>query len=424
MLGPTTGKQDSPMRARLLGLPAVALAAGLPTLLAGLLGATAPLHTIGPDDSIVRTVTVDPPPEPPTDEELGLDGAHPPTNPAPQVTDGAGKDGGGSDSRGVPVRVSGTALPARVLLAYRRAAAEADRVDPICHLSWSLLAGIGQVESGHAYRGAVDPAGRTLNPILGPVLNGAGDVAAIADTDGGTWDGDTTWDRAVGPMQFIPSSWAVWGRDGDGDGKADPSDVDDASLAAASYLCAGDRDLSKEKDRRSAVFSYNHSWDYVDLVLAWADAYATGVPLTTGLLGGGTSEAAGPGPAPVRGERPGEGPVLALPAPTADSLAPPTAREVSPTQPPASAAPNEPAPAPAPAPAPSTAAAESPAPSATPTVAPTGPEPCPTASPPAETPSPSSTPTPTDSGSPNPSDSPTGTATPTPTAPDPSCPTP
>ena len=82
-------------------------------------------------------------------------------------------------------------------------------------------------------------------------------------------------------MQFIPSSWAVWGRDGDGDGRSDPSDIDDAALATAVYLCAGDRDLTVEKDRRGAVFSYNHSWDYVDLVLAWADAYATGTPPAT-----------------------------------------------------------------------------------------------------------------------------------------------
>ena len=79
----------------------------------------------------------------------------------------------------------------------------------------------------------MDRRGRTLSPILGPVLDGAGDFAAITDTDGGGWDGDTTWDRAVGPMQFIPSSWAVWGRDGDGDGRSDPSDIDDAALATA-----------------------------------------------------------------------------------------------------------------------------------------------------------------------------------------------
>ena len=154
-----------------------------------------------------------------------------------------------------------------------------------------------------------------MNPILGPVLNGVGDVAAIPDTDGGRWDGDTTWDRAVGPMQFIPSSWAVWGRDGDGDGSADPSDVDDAAMATASYLCAGGRDLRDEKDRRSAVFSYNHSWDYVDLVLAWADAYATG---SADDRHAGRSPTAGR-PAPPAGSAPRRGPApsVALPAATA-----------------------------------------------------------------------------------------------------------
>ncbi len=195
---------------------------------------------------------------------------------------GSSKDDGDDDSRGLPVRVSGTSIPARVLLAYRNAAAELRDSDQACHLHWSLVAGIGKVESGHAYNGALDRRGRTTAPILGPELNGVGPVAAIADSDGGQFDGDTTWDRAVGPMQFIPTSWAVWGRDGDGDGRSDPSDIDDAALAAGSYLCAGDRDLSRENDRRSAVFSYNHSWDYVDLVLAWADAYATGTTPVAG----------------------------------------------------------------------------------------------------------------------------------------------
>ena len=187
-------------------------------------------------------------------------------------------------------------MPARVVLAYRNAAAALRHSDPGCHLSWSLVAAIGKVESGHAYGGRVDRAGRTLQPILGPVLDGAGDYAAIRDSDGGRWDGDSTWDRAVGPMQFIPSSWAVWGRDGDDDGRVDPSDIDDAALATAAYLCAGDRDLRDESDRRSAVFSYNHSWDYVDLVLAWADAYATGSPVTgtlVGASGSGTGDDAG-----------------------------------------------------------------------------------------------------------------------------------
>ena len=177
------------------------------------------------------------------------------------------------------------ALPARVLQAYRGAAASLGRSDAGCHLTWPLLAGIGKVESGHAYGGAVDRHGDTLEPILGPVLDGGPGVAAIPDTDDGRWDTDDTWDRAVGPMQFIPSSWSIHGQDGNHDGRRDPNNVVDAALASGSYLCTGDRDVDVEKDRRAAVFSYNHSWDYVDLVLAWADAYAGGTPVLTGSLG-------------------------------------------------------------------------------------------------------------------------------------------
>ena len=46
-------------------------------------------------------------------------------------------------------------------------------------------------------------------------------------------------DRAVGPMQFLPASWARYGADGNGDGVRDPHQLDDAALAAAAYLCAG-----------------------------------------------------------------------------------------------------------------------------------------------------------------------------------------
>jgi hypothetical protein len=412
------------MRLRTSGLAAAAaLAAGLPTLLAGLLGSTAAHLTLGPDDSMVRTHTVPAPAAGPDDAALGLVGAHPPTGVSLQVVDSPGQ-GEGDGSRGVPIRVSGTALPARVLLAYRNAADDLRRTDPACHLPWSLLAGIGQVESGQASNGAIDRKGRTLNPILGPVLNGVGDVAAIPDTDGGRWDGDTTWDRAVGPMQFIPSTWQVWGRDGDGDGQADPSDVDDAALATASYLCAGDRDLRNEKDRRSAVFSYNHSWDYVDLVLAWADAYATGVPLTTDLLpaADGRQRASG-------GERAGEGPsaVLALPAPGA-AQQPATGAETTGSAGGAgSTAPPSAAPAEGPQPADATTSATS-SPTTTTTAAPsdppTGPAPC-------ATPSPTDTPTgdPTDTATPSPTPTESVTPDPTPTDSSPSptptdCPTP
>ncbi len=77
-------------------------------------------------------------------------------------------------------------------------------------------------------------------------------------------------------MQFIPSTWSVVGVDGDGDGKRNPQDIDDAALATAVYLCSGDEDLSSTAGQRSAVYRYNHSQDYVDLVLSIMAAYAEG----------------------------------------------------------------------------------------------------------------------------------------------------
>ena len=86
--------------------------------------------------------------------------------------------------------------------------------------------------------------------------------------------GDPRWDHAVGPMQFLPSSWLRWGADGDGDGLVDPHDLDDAALAAGRYLCVGERDLGLGEDWHAAVHSYNHSDEYVADVLARADRYA------------------------------------------------------------------------------------------------------------------------------------------------------
>ncbi|MGW3232943.1 lytic transglycosylase domain-containing protein, partial [Kitasatospora sp. NPDC001095] len=142
-----------------------------------------------------------------------------------------------------PFAATGASLPATVFAAYRQAEASLAQRSPGCHLPWQLLAAIGQVESGQANGGQVDAAGTTLTPILGPALDGNG-FAAIADTDGGRYDGDARWDRAVGPMQFIPSTWASWGVDANGDGKADPNNVFDATETAGRYLCAGGRDLA------------------------------------------------------------------------------------------------------------------------------------------------------------------------------------
>ena len=101
-------------------------------------------------------------------------------------------------------------------------------------------------------------------------------TAEIVDTDAGQFDNDAAYDRAVGPMQFIPSTWSVVGVDADGDGVRNPQDIDDAALGTAVYLCSGSDDLGTDAGRRGAVYRYNHSQSYVDLVLAIMDAYLDG----------------------------------------------------------------------------------------------------------------------------------------------------
>ncbi|MER6980900.1 lytic transglycosylase domain-containing protein, partial [Streptomyces carpinensis] len=203
-----------------------------------------------------------------------------PANPAPTV---------GTPASRTPAEAG---IPATVLDAYRKAEAELRDTRPGCNLPWQLLAAIGKVESGQARGGRVDENGTTLSPILGPVLNGSG-FAHISDTDHGAYDGDTTYDRAIGPMQFIPSTWAWAGRDGNGDGKKDPNNVYDAALAAGHYLCRNGWDLSDDGDLRSAILSYNNSQDYLNTVLSWLEYYRKGthsIPDGTGTLPSGRSD--------------------------------------------------------------------------------------------------------------------------------------
>ncbi|MEV5874945.1 lytic transglycosylase domain-containing protein [Streptomyces sp. NPDC052101] len=177
-------------------------------------------------------------------------------------------------------------IPATVLDAYKKAEAELRSSKPGCNLPWQLLAAIGKVESGQARGGEVDANGTTLTPILGPALDGNG-FALIKDTDHGEYDGNTEYDQAVGPMQFIPSTWAWAGRDGNGDGKKDPNNVYDAALAAGHYLCRDGWDLADAKDLHTAILSYNDSQDYLNTVLSWLEYYRKGthsVPDGTGGL--------------------------------------------------------------------------------------------------------------------------------------------
>ncbi|WP_326650606.1 lytic transglycosylase domain-containing protein [Streptomyces sp. NBC_01750] len=210
----------------------------------------------------------------------------------PSVGDGDGDANTGEPEAGIPVTV---------LHAYQKAQAALAESKPGCDLTWQLLAAIGKVESGQARGGRVDANGTTLSPILGPVLNGNG-FAKITDTDGGAYDGDTVHDRAVGPMQFIPSTWESWGSDGNGDGKKDPNNIYDAALAAGRYLCAGDRDLSGTPQLHAAILSYNHSQAYLNTVLKWLGYYRKGtyaVPDGTSVLPTGRSDDSdGPNPSP------------------------------------------------------------------------------------------------------------------------------
>ncbi|MEU5719386.1 lytic transglycosylase domain-containing protein [Streptomyces sp. NPDC020403] len=304
-------------------------------------------------------------------------------------------------------------IPATVLAAYRSAQASLGRTDPGCHLPWQLLAAIGKVESGHAGGGRVDARGTTLTAILGPVLNGEG-FARITDTDGGAYDGDARYDRAVGPMQFIPSTWAHWGRDGNGDGREDPGNIADAALAAGHYLCAGPRDLSVRADLDRAVLSYNHSDTYLRTVLSWLEFYRGGahpvadgkgvVPRSPG-AGGRTrpkNPVGGPG-SPGGGSRTGGGGIVIGPRPGAT-------------------------PRPSASPTPSESGSPDPGGPATPTPAPdptTTPAPDPTTTP-APTPTPDPTPAPDPTTTPDPTPTPDPTATPDPDSGTsaPGCPTP
>lgn len=154
--------------------------------------------------------------------------------------------------------------------AYVKAAAKASKS---CHLRPAHLAAIGQVESGSIGGRQVDGDHRVTPAIYGPLLDG-GPFAVVRDSDGGAYDGASDFDRAVGPLQFIPGTWRWAGRDGDGDGRRDPQNVFDAALATADYLCRDGRDLSRAGDLRGAIRTYNWSGEYVAAVIQWVSFFS------------------------------------------------------------------------------------------------------------------------------------------------------
>ncbi|RNL81192.1 lytic transglycosylase domain-containing protein [Nocardioides marmorisolisilvae] len=201
---------------------------------------------------------------------------------APSVPDGT------ADS--VVAGASTSGIPSAALSAYQRGAQIIDAADPTCNVGWELIAAIGRVESDHGqYDGnTLGSDGVSTPGIYGPELNGENGTQAIMDTDGGQLDHDTVYDRAVGPMQFIPSTWSSVKVDADGDGQRNPQDIDDASLATGVYLCSGTDDLSNRAGQEAAVYRYNHSRAYVDLVLRIMEAYSQGdyTAIPSGTYGG------------------------------------------------------------------------------------------------------------------------------------------
>ncbi len=366
------------------GLPV--LLSALAVLAAASTAATTTVSAAGADVAPAGT-TVLPPAAPPTYAYPGSSQAAAGTPGGTTAPGGTGLNGGRSGGGPASSQLASNGIPSRAVQAYQQAAVAAG-----CGIPWTLVAAIGRVESDHGQFGGATllADGRSDPPVVGIPLDGRPGVAEIKDTDGGKWDGDATYDRAVGPMQFIPSSWATFGVDGDGDGKIDPFDIDDAAASAAKYLCrAGGGNLSGEAARRNAVYSYNRSTTYVDTVMALAAVYAGGAPIDGSTAPNGTPRSLPP---------------IAPPTLPPGSVGPPPGAPI-PTSPPAPGKPKPTTPAPTtqpPSPAPTTTQPSSPAPTTTQPGTPT----------PSGSPSPSPTCTPTPSGSPSPTPSSSGTNTP------------
>jgi cell wall-associated NlpC family hydrolase len=175
-----------------------------------------------------------------------------------------------------PAEVDG--IPRVMLDAYQQAAdAMAERAPDCQGMTWAVLAGVGKIESDHAAGSVVSADGTIIPFIIGPTLDGSGaggNTTPHLDTDNGRWDGDAEYDAAVGPMQFIPATWATEGttnRDGE---EPDPHNAYDSALTAALYLCGNEpTDLSDDDGLADALWRYNQSHTYAADVTEWIDTY-------------------------------------------------------------------------------------------------------------------------------------------------------
>lgn len=167
----------------------------------------------------------------------------------------------------VAATASAAGIPSRALLAYAAATLELADQDPSCGVGWATLAAIGWAESAH---GSHDGATMSESGVVAPGIHG---IPIGGDTDGGAIDGDVNVDRAVGPMQFIPDTWARWGTDGDADGVIDPHDIDDAALTAGRYLCAASGGMTTASGWETGIAAYNPDAEYRERVAAAMQYY-------------------------------------------------------------------------------------------------------------------------------------------------------
>jgi membrane-bound lytic murein transglycosylase B len=205
----------------------------------------------------------------------------PPGDPVPNVdTHAAGRPADQLQAWAAQ-RAPALGIPVGALKAYAYAARVAEVENPKCHVAWTTLAGIGMVESHHGtYHGAsIASNGDVSPPIRGVRLDGTNGNREIIDGDYDRLGGDAVHARAMGPMQFIPETWRLYGVDANNDGVISPDNFNDAALSAAGYLCWSGKDLARPRGWMNALRAYNLSDTYAKAVRDWATAYAAGHPL-------------------------------------------------------------------------------------------------------------------------------------------------
>ncbi|MEP6478220.1 MAG: lytic transglycosylase domain-containing protein [Rhodoglobus sp.] len=188
----------------------------------------------------------------------------PPLSTAPTLPGTAGMP----DADWVATTSAATGIPERALAAYAGAALQEAQLSPECGIGWNTLAAIGKVESDH---GRHDGSSVAANGTVTPAIYG---VPIGDDTDKGAVDGTAKNDRAAGPMQFTPESWASWATDANGDGTLDIQNLDDSAMSAANYLCRASGELVTQPGWRAAIAAYNSAPSYAVAVASAANKYA------------------------------------------------------------------------------------------------------------------------------------------------------